>query len=248
MAKSAKSIVRSVHLEAGARSSLGEDNQGVCGLPSQGVANTVSASERMGTALAEAEKTREIVVRPLPGFGMKKPYRYRGSQHRYNANASDLSKLSEQDQRLIGDYVFGDADLRKNPKIVAALERAIKVAGITLDRDMVSYRGVALTKEQFAELTAGAKLKLGRVASLTDEERVAYDFVKPQRNSVRNKGRDLQGVVLRILLPRGTRTAYLNLALGVGSEHVISGKTRYRVVSAPVKLKKGFRVDVEVIP
>lgn len=131
--------------------------------------------------------------------------------------------------KLIGSYVYDD----KKPvgEIGEALEGLIADSPPSI-ADLVSYRGMRLTSAQTTEiesaLNAGkeAVLPLQHPSSFIDSSREAWEFAKPKGHRAQS---GTEAVVLKVLIPKGTKVSHLNLSFAF-NEHIVSKNKMVRIV------------------
>ena len=139
-------------------------------------------------------------------------------------------RLDKKSASLIRDYV--SRDLRPTGDVKTALEKLISISA-PISHTILSYRGMSLTSKNVNVVIAkldNNKTPLFRYSnpmSFTNDKGTAWDFAKP--SGYRHKEGKIP-VVLEVLIPAGTRIGRLELAFGVGFEHIVSGSTSIQIV------------------
>ncbi len=174
----------------------------------------------MGSRLAQGEKNWLS-----PGSGLAGAREFSGARVFTGGNRPLDRKLGKQAGDHLYDYVFEDTP--PTGAVGAALNKAVRLSP-PLEKDLTSWRGMVLDAKTIRTLKPGSTFTFKNPASFTNDRGTAYEFAK--KGGVR-KGKEGQTLLIRALLPKGTKVARLEMAFGIGAEHVVRGGSKLKVTS-----------------
>lgn len=195
-----------------------------------------------GQAQTEWREAHDIKDSPKGHLSAKEVLAYQksASEHSlpnkfFREGKQALEKMSAQDQTLIGQYIYKDK--KPEGEIAEAMNRAV-AASPPLPQDVTSHRGLRLPEDKVKQLLGDLRkdgehyLDLGGPRSFSDNDKVALDFAKAggHRASMGDTG-----VQLSVLVPAGTKAAYVFSGLNMGREHILSNEQKIRIVKAESK-------------
>lgn len=151
-------------------------------------------------------------------------------KHAVNWKTKKSTKLSEKDIQNIFSYVMHD----KPPlgEIAASMEKLIAITP-PLQHTITSYRGMHLPKKLVDSITkAVAKkstytLTTKNPMSFSNSKQVAWDFVG--KKGYRAGHANSVPIILEAILPSGSKIGALNIAFGVGLEHIVSASSKFTI-------------------
>ncbi len=146
-----------------------------------------------------------------------------------------LNKLGSKDKKLVGKYL---SDKSGPTGIVGdALQRVITLSK-PIKKDFVSFRGYTVSKEKASRFIEGLKNKITKMtrpviniknpSSFTWSQSSAWLFAK--RKGYRDIGGNKVPILLKVLVPKGEKVAFMGWTLDVGFEHMLGKNTKVDVV------------------
>jgi len=153
----------------------------------------------------------------------------------YDWNLTHRFQMGEEEHKAVEDYVFED----QPPVgfIGETLENMIQDSEGAI-RDVAMFRGVVWSQDDMNQLQDGwnqgkpISITFSRPTSWTNEHKVAWKFAGPRgyRQTRRRAPQGDVGVILKVLVLKGTKGVNLKMASGVGEEIVLSKSIEIQVV------------------
>ena len=148
----------------------------------------------------------------------------------FSAYGRERFGMTKDQQSNIYDYVMRDKEpVGKRKKTLDLL--ASKAKGST--DPIIVYRGLRCNKDMIQGIEKSLKsgkiptIQLNRPSSWTNSSKVAYNFSKP--GGPRSEyGKE--GILLKILAPKGTKAVRLDIAFGVGAETLLPTGAKFCIV------------------
>ncbi len=146
------------------------------------------------------------------------------------------SKIGKDAAAKVNEYIL--RDVSPTGDVAAALNKAVEVSP-PLRKDLTSWRGMVMDPETIKNFKPGGTIAFDNPASFVHTQQVAYNFAK-KGGARGGKGGD--AVVIRALIPQGTKVARLNIAYAAGWEHVVHGGSSLKITSIR-RLKRSTIVE-----
>lgn len=166
-----------------------------------------------------------------------------------NHSTKPTKHLPKQDLENLYKYVHDDAPPRG--AIAKSLDKLVSVSS-PLNRSILSYRGVRLPSSTVVDIQKA--VEAGQYvfssewpSSWSNNQSVAWDFVKPKGYRFDANDTSLSSVVFEVLIPAGTKIGRLQLAFGVGAEHVLPSNAKIRLTKIR-KYRTGVIFSGKVLP
>ena len=119
--------------------------------------------------------------------------------------------------------------------------------------DTISYRGTVVDKgfskgiqtQLTRDSNAIVSMKMRNPSSWTNSSSTAWDFAKEGGFRFEKGAKGMESVLMEVRVPRGTRVAQLDIAFGVGREHVLGSNYLIDIVEVK-RFRGGWKIIGEV--